>query len=228
MGSKKWLAPVVESRLPPDARTLVSPFFGSGKLEYHIAKVRPGIRVLGSDLDPAIAEMHRSYLEDYDAFCEEALRHANMTRETYYALLDDRDRSGAATYALLRASFNGRLGTKRKHPRRMDIVPPAPPNVSVRCADALDVVRDATEADFLYLDPPYGAAKHARYYRYPGDRAFHERLAETLKACRAPWLLSVDPSLRDLYASWCDIEEIPRVEQMRRTRYVELLVAPRS
>ena len=227
VGSKRWLAPVVESRLPPDARTLVSPFFGSGKLEYYIAKARPDVRVPGSDLDPAVVAMHRSYLEDYDAFCEEARRYGDMSRQTYYALLADPARSGAATYALLRSSFNGRLGCRRSRPRRMDIVPPGPPTVAVRRADALDVVRDATARDFLSLDPPYGDDKHARYYRYPCDRAFHERLAAALKDCRARWLLSVDASLRDLYEGWCDVEEIVRVEQFRRTAYVELLVAPR-
>ena len=227
VGSKLWLAPIVESRLPPDAQTLVSPFFGSGKLEYRIAAARPGLRVLGSDLDPAVAEMHRSYLEDYEAFCAEARRYGDMSKETYYDLLADPGRSGAATYALLRSSFNGRLGCRRR-PRRMDIVPPGPPNVAVRCADALSVVRDATEQDFLYLDPPYGAAKHRRYYRYPCDRSFHVLLAAALQDCRAPWLLSVDAGLRDLYEGWCDVEEIARVEQFRRTPYTELLVTPRK
>ena len=226
VGSKRWLAPFVEKCLPPDAQTLVSPFFGSGKLEYRIAKERPSIRVLGSDLDLAVVEMHRSYLEDYEAFCTEARRYGDMSKETYYDLLADPGRSGAATYALLRSSFNGRLGC-RQRPRRMDVGSPGPPNVVVRCADALDVVPEATERDFLYLDPPYGDAKYRRYYSYPCDRSFHVRLAAALRDCRAPWLLSLDAGLRDLYEGWCDFEEIPRVEQFRRTPYTELLVTPR-
>ena len=101
---------------------------------------------------------------------------------------------------------------------------PGPANVTVRCADALDVVRAATERDFLYLDPPYGASRYDRYYRYQCDDDFHKRLADSLKDCRAPWLLSIDASLRDHYEDWCDIEEIARVEQFRRTPYMELLV----
>ena len=225
VGSKRWLAPIVEKRLPLEAKTLISPFFGSGKLEYYIAIARPGIRVLGSDLDPNIVEMHRSYLQDYQAFREEALGYTGMSKETYHSLLASPSRSGAATYALLRSSFNGKIGC-RHSPRRMDLLRPGPPNVEVRCADALDVVREATEDDFLYLDPPYGVAKRARHYSYCGDMAFQERLAESLKGCRAPWILSVDPVLRDLYADWCDIEEMSRVESFGHTPYTELLITP--
>ena len=60
MGSKSWLAPRLD--LLGDISVLHSPFFGSGKLEYYLARRRPGLEVRGVDSFEPVANLHRCYL----------------------------------------------------------------------------------------------------------------------------------------------------------------------
>ena len=59
--SKSWLAPHLDLLLG-DVSVLHSPFFGSGKLEYYLARRRPGLEVRGADTFEPVVNLHRCYL----------------------------------------------------------------------------------------------------------------------------------------------------------------------
>lgn len=66
-----------------------------------------------------------------------------------------------------------------------------------------DVIRQADETCFLYIDPPY-YDKGTQLYQYGMTHGQHEELRDLLKSTRATWLLSYDdnPVIRDLYADF--------------------------
>lgn len=80
--------------------------------------------------------------------------------------------------------------------------------VRITAVDFQDLVSDAPPHAFIYADPPY-AEKGPQLYKHSMSAADHERLAESLRACRAPWVLSYDDHelVRRLY-SWARIESV--------------------
>lgn len=69
-----------------------------------------------------------------------------------------------------------------------------------RTSDAIDVVREATETDVMYLDPPYMLAG-LQLYTLGFTMKDHVRLRDALNETKAMWLLSYDdhPIVRELY-----------------------------
>lgn len=66
-------------------------------------------------------------------------------------------------------------------------------NVSLECRDALDVINDYGQAEttLLYVDPPYMPTTRANgKYRHEMTATDHERLLDSLLACRANVALS--------------------------------------
>ena len=118
MGSKAWLAPHLD-RLLGDVAVLHSPFFGSGKLEYHLAARRPGLEVRGVDAFEPVANLHRCYLRQDPVFLRSLLRLVGrrVDRRFYFGHLlpgAQRGRAGrraACAYVLLRNSFSGKWGS---------------------------------------------------------------------------------------------------------------------
>lgn len=80
--------------------------------------------------------------------------------------------------------------------------------VRITCRDFGELLRGAPESAFIYADPPYYKAGPQLYKHSFGD-AEHRRLAESLRACRASWVLSYDdqPAIRQLY-DWADIGHV--------------------
>lgn len=92
-----------------------------------------------------------------------------------------------------------------------------------------DVVADAGENCFMYLDPPY-YDKGGVLYRHSMNDADHAELANELKGSKADWVLSYDdhPKIHELY-SWAKIERISvvySVETRVREKTHELVITP--
>jgi len=216
MGSKKWLREQVEALVPADTDLLVSPFFGSGQVEYHVARSRPHIEVQGSDLFRPVANFHKllpiQELQDY--------ANKQIDKETYKQLVNgisEADDLTSATwaYVILYHSFNGKFGSYAKRKpftgktleqlNKLRL-----PNLKVKEADCFDVLQNLppNRKICLYLDPPYIMKyKHDRYYRGEknGDLLdFHKKLAEAIQISGVPFILSINdsPEIRGLYADY--------------------------
>lgn len=81
-------------------------------------------------------------------------------------------------------------------------------SLRITCMDFAEVIADAPEESFIYLDPPY-YEKGNQLYRHGMTHADHERLADTLRSVRCKWVLSYDDhqEIRRLY-EWCDFTEL--------------------
>lgn len=96
------------------------------------------------------------------------------------------------------ASFAARIPTAAERLR----------GVTLECRPALDLIRryGSTPGVLLYVDPPYlGATRPTVGYRHEmRDAAEHRELAEALRGCAAPVVLSGydSPLYRDLYGEW--------------------------
>jgi DNA adenine methylase len=105
--------------------------------------------------------------------------------------------------------------------------------VSITDHDHSALVDDAPEDCFIYLDPPYVAAGPS-LYKHSFSDADHQRLAGSLRRCKARWVLSYDdhPMVRDLYGSWCHVREIDVTyttakATKRRPANSEIVIYPR-
>ena len=216
MGSKKWLREQVEALVPADTDLLVSPFFGSGQVEYHVARSRPQIEVQGYDLFRPVANFHRLLpVQELHGYADKQL-----DKEAYKQLVNgisDVDDLTSATwaYVILYNSFNGKFGgyTKRKPFTRRTVDQLSKlrlPNVHVQEADCFDVLQNLPNDRkiCLYLDPPYIIKyKHDKYYRgeKQGDMLdFHQKLAKAIRQAKVPFILSINdsPEIRDYYSDF--------------------------
>lgn len=81
-------------------------------------------------------------------------------------------------------------------------------SLRITCLDFAEVIADAPEESFIYLDPPY-YEKGNQLYKHGMTQVDHERLAELLRSARCKWVLSYDDhkEIRRLY-DWCDFTEL--------------------
>jgi site-specific DNA-adenine methylase len=214
-GSKAWLAPLL-GRLLPEVRTLISPFFGSGKVELALMR-RPGLRILGSDAWAPLVALYAAALA-HPAEVEARLAALQVpTREEYRALMAaesaDPVAEAARVFQVLNSSFDGQWG--KYVPRR----PPATSalhrllrdasareRLTVARRDVFEVLAELRpdESTALYLDPPYLLKRHL-YPVADHSPAFHRRLAAALRECPVPFALSLNdcPEAHSLYGEWC-------------------------
>ncbi len=82
------------------------------------------------------------------------------------------------------------------------------PHLQITCRDFAEVIDGAPAHAFIYADPPY-YEKGPELYKFSLSDDDHRRLASSLAACRANWVLSYDdhPFVRGLYP-WAAIESI--------------------
>ena len=222
LGSKAFLSRCLDGLLPASTETLVSPFFGSGKAEYHLLRTRPSLRVEARDLFRTLVRLHQCL---QTGELQEALRSSQgrayskaELRELWAEFKSAADQEPACADAarllvLLHNSFNGQLGKVQPHApmgerffHRLDAATAAGQRLTIRAGDGLEQLRHYAREDqtpdqtpppetVAYVDPPYyGHGDFRRYYhKTPDDvRAFHAELAAVLARLRIPWILSLN------------------------------------
>lgn len=109
---------------------------------------------------------------------------------------------------------------------------------SILCTqlDFIEVIRDACEGTFIYLDPPYWIQGEF-LYEHSFIEADHVRLVEALRTTKAKWVLSYDdhPAIRKLYEGWADVRETnpilcsigPNGKGKPKPTKPELIITPR-
>lgn len=225
-GSKDWLKKYIECILPANLEVLVSPFFGSGRIEYFVASQRPHVEVYGSDNFDYLANFHEC-IQDDPAFVVSKLKNfvgKKLSRDHYNELIQklssikNKYLKAAIFFVIMHNSYHGKFGSYYVN------TPPFTeralakffknnlPNIHIKHSDATKVlsriaIRFKGRFAVLYLDPPY-LTLHENprevYYakQAQGDNYdFHISLAKSLKTSGVPFIMSLNdtPRVRELY-----------------------------
>lgn len=263
-GGKRRLVPYIAealrvNNLQPDL--FVEPFAGGASVALELAATGVVRQVGLADLDPWIASFWQTVFEDCDWLCRR-IESITVDLDLWDRLKRTRAKGrrwqALACLVLNRTSFNGALHPRAgpiggraqagpydlacrfprerliKRLRACERLAAAGRIAWVRCAPALDVIRDARLQSqreglqlFTYLDPPFWA-KSRDLYRYSFVDFEHEELAQALRWLREPWLLSYDvsPGIQELYARHdvrrANVELLYTATQ--RTAYEELVI----
>jgi DNA adenine methylase len=226
-GGKAKAIKTLEKYMPQNVGRVVSPFFGGGSLEFHMAS--KGIKVEGYDIFMPVVNFWRAVKYDKEKLVQETRKLTPVTKEKFLSLQsvlrhkNDKlfilDYEAAAIFFVLnRCSFSGttlsggyseqaavgRL-TESSIQRILDF---DSSNVEVYSRPFEQVIPSAT--DFLFCDPPYYLGKKSNLYGDNGDthKNFDHELLATLLNKKSKWILCYnnDPYIRDLYDKY-QIEE---------------------
>ena len=216
-GGKSRAVKAIVDLMPPDTRTVVSPFLGGGSVELACAAL--GMSVRASDLFEPLVTFWEQLLIAPAAVADEAARHYPLERDRFYELqrgfyeIEDAVQRAGVFYALNRASFSGVTlagGMSPGHPRFTEssiarLRRFRTGDFAVRHSDFAAAIESAPANCVMYCDPPY-MIESDNLYGYRGDMHSgfdHMRLAGLLTK-RDNWILSYNDcaTVRDLYADY--------------------------
>jgi site-specific DNA-adenine methylase len=209
-GSKAWFKKSLHEILPVHTEVLVSPFFGSGKAEYYVAKQRPRMKVVGSDSFPNLVNFHNRVA---DGSIFDALRGyvgVEVDRTLYQRLLENGASpadDAAQFFMTMRNSYCGKYGRYYKNTAvtsgGLQLLRSRTTAVNVELLDAKEAIKRAPENSVIYVDPPYLLERpNDTYYagEKMGDIDFQKDLAEALLNRGLPFILhtSDNPDIPEL------------------------------
>lgn len=241
------------------------PFFGGGAVGFDVLGMLPShAHVWLNDKDFGMACLWRAVQQDHEHLLR-LVSSFKPTVDAYYQFKDedgdddvDPTVRGFKKFALHQMSFSG-LGPMSGGPiggreqssefnvgcrwnatrhcleiRKRHALLSKFRSMKITSGDFARLINGAPEHAFIYLDPPY-YEKGGQLYKFNMSDEDHRRLSESLKGCRASWLLSYDDHavIRDLY-SWADIDDvyltytIATARSDRRRRNSEVVIGPRS
>jgi site-specific DNA-adenine methylase len=232
-GSKGWFKEKLDELLTKDTKILVAPFLGSGKAELYLAKQRPELTVLGSDIFQPLVNFHQRLQDGSLATSLQKWVGSSLDKEEYHERLAEIE-DAATFFMVMRHNFHGKFGsyskavdlTKRTTETlaRMQM-----PNFIVERRDALDAIRNAPPGSIIFADPPYLFRRRGKYYAQSrGDIEFQKALAEALKERGLPFVLCTndEPEVLKLYKG-CTIQAYPRTcrtSKIHTKHYDEIVV----
>ena len=202
----------ITRHFPKDITEMLSPFFGGGSIELHMAA--QGIKVAGYDVFQSLVEFWQCLQQSPRLLADEIEKYYPLSKEKFYYLQTvQRDfitpsERAAVYYVLNRSSFSGATlsgGMSPQHPRftssSIDRIRAFyNPNVTVQQASfeqSLSLHPDI----FCYLDPPYLIKSSLYGKKGNAHKDFsHEALAALLLN-RKKWVLSYNDceEIRQLY-----------------------------
>jgi len=219
-GGKAKAIKILEQYIPEDTTKIVSPFFGGGSLEFHLAS--KGVEVEGYDIFKPVVNFWKAVKSDKQKLVGEIRKLLPINKEKFSYLqnvlrhkndsLFILDHEAAAIFFILnRCSFSGTtlaggysnqaaLGrlTESSIQRILDF---DSYKVEVINKSFDEVILNTNE--FLFCDPPYYLGKKSNLYGNNGEdhRNFnHELLAKLLKQKKS-WVLCYNDHdyIRELY-----------------------------
>ncbi|CAJ0744387.1 Modification methylase DpnIIA [Ralstonia edaphis] len=185
-GSKRKVLAELRRLSPPSFRRYFEPFAGSAVLFFDLM---PTTAVLG-DLNPEVVATYEALRDAPEEVCH-YLYSVPKTKEAYYIVRDlipenlsNAQRAARLIY-LMKGCFNGVYRTNRQgrfnvplgsrffalpEPNEIQAASEALRGVTLVCGDFARAVGDASEGDFVYLDPPYSDGTRFRgEYSYQGS-----------------------------------------------------------
>jgi len=209
-GSKRAIAHAI-GRLVPPARRYFEPFVGGGA----VLPFRGIPTGCAGDIIPELIALWKAIQTDPDRTAKEyRKRWERLQTEgsaVYYAIRDrfNATRNEYDFLFLTRTCVNGLIRYNERgefnnsfHLTRPGISPGTlreiilqwhntVQNILFRCCDYRELLTEAREGDFVFLDPPYGGTK-GRYWQEPFDtRSFFAEL-DRLNRIGAKWILTFD------------------------------------
>lgn len=213
-GGKNRAIKSIYSCIPPNEKSLYSPFLGGASIELACTT---RMKVHGSDIFEPLITFWEVLTSNPTKLVKRVKSYYPLSRSKFYSLqkryihLSDKIERAAGFFVLNRSSFSGTTlsgGMSPGHPRfneaaieRLSTFKVK--NFTVECADYKDVITKH-EADFLYLDPPYMNGQSLYGVRGDTHKGFdHKALAELIKK-RGRWIISYNncDEIRKLYKDY--------------------------
>ena len=211
-GGKSRAVGVLKNYIPPNTKTLVSPFLGGGSFELSCAA--DGLKVYGADAFMPLINFWQHAKDTPDSLAEKVKSYYPIEKEQFYVLQKKimgmpNDLGQAAIFFVLnRCSFSGTTlsgGMSPGHPRFTESAIDrlrnfTAPNLYVEYADFQNTINKYPE-DLLYLDPPYLVSSNLYGKKGNMHNQFdHAGLADLLRN-RSGWILSYNdhPDIRKMY-----------------------------
>jgi len=217
-GGKTLAINKIRHYFPKKLTSMVSPFFGSGKIEFNCTY--NGVKVFGCDIYQDLINFWQQLQYDPNQVCDfidkhlpvESQKQYHKLKATYQIINDEKEKAGVF-WLIHRTSFSGigflagystynsRTYLIRNQVKRLRKF--YNPNISFECCD-FEVSLNRHPNEFAYLDPPYLLGYCDRLYGAKGNNTHatfdHERLCHVLKQ-RDNWILSYNNSqeIRDMY-----------------------------
>lgn len=226
-GGKAKAIKKLEPYIPENTTKIISPFFGGGSLEFHLAS--KGIQVEGYDIFKPVVNFWRAVKHDRQKLVEEIRKILPVTKEkfTYYQyLLRHRndslfilDYEAAAIFFILnRSSFSGTTlaggySAQAAEGRLTEsslqrILSFDSKNVDVVAKSFEEVIPQAN--GLLFCDPPYYLGKKSNLYGNNGEnhKNFDHEFLHKQLSNKNNWILCYnnDPYIRELYKDYKIVE----------------------
>ena len=208
-GGKTKELPIITQIAPPKFTRVIEPFAGGAAVALHYGEttvlndISPLpinlYRVVGSPEYPQL-QAKVNEIKGYDH---------DQLQEIYYQsrdIINNKDGKSAYELALAyivvrqlcfsgmeRYNSSGEFNVPFGHYKKMSCnLEPRhhqffSKHVELRCGDAIDIIHEAHEGDFLFLDPPY--IDRLGYSTGDGSDGLHTRLVAALHDTKAHWLL---------------------------------------
>jgi DNA adenine methylase len=250
-GGKTRAIKYLEPYIPQTTMTLLSPFFGGGSLEFHLAENRENLRILANDAYEPLINFYQQLKTNRDAVIEEIYHLHPFSKEMFKAAQEavtDKNNSpidrAAFYFALNRSSFSGATCsggyseqaatgrfTESAIQRCKEINLDSVTFTNLNFEEFLER-NPAKTGTFAYLDPPY-FLENSKLYGTKGDmhEGFnHTLLAEVLQK-RRDWVLSYNNcnKIHELYNGFAEIVPATWTYGMNKSKASsEIFIVPRN
>jgi DNA adenine methylase len=174
-GGKRWFATRYESIFPEDYNRYIEPFVGSGAIFF---KLCPNNAIL-ADYNEELISTYLAIKQDWrKVYSELEIHHNNHNEHYYYNIrgtkpIDIYNKAARMIYlnrtcwnglyrVNMKGEFNVPIGTKTSVITEEDDfegISKALQNVKLSCSDFEPIIDEASDDDFLFVDPPY-TVKH--------------------------------------------------------------------
>lgn len=207
-GGKTKELPLIKQLAPAQFSRIVEPFCGGAAVSLHY-----GNQCVLNDINPAVINLYNVIAsEDYSALQSTIDRiktydHDALEQQYYAArdVINDPTNHTALDYAISyilvrqlcfsgmeRYNAAGKFNVPFGHYKKMacNLSPEHhqffTSKVKVSHKDAIEVIEECDENDFIFLDPPY--IDRLGYTTGDGGNSLHDRLIEAMKSTKAKWL----------------------------------------
>ena len=216
IGGKSRVANQIAQAIPQDVNVLVSPFFGSGSVEFVCAA--RGVTVLGYDIFSELVRFWQVLKTSRLELADQVMSVGEMSKSKFNEYRRSAD-TAIGFFVVNKCCFNGIMSGSYSAllGRRFSSTPARlrkfvyPDRVSVQCQDFGTTLTQHKD-QFLFLDPPYYEVKGLYGLRSQFSTFDHEALALQLDQHGAKWLLVYNdhPWIRQRYSAYCITELVSR------------------
>ncbi len=223
-GGKSRAVKKIAQYMPASFSEYREPFVGGGSFFIYLRQKFPHIPVWINDLNPELFLFWKHLQIDMKKLIQDiqAIKQNTVDgKKLFYQLLAEQPRTdyerAVRFFVLNRISFSGTVESggfsqgafeKRFTHSSIERLRPLPAilqNVRITSQDYKQVIHEAGQDVFIFLDPPYFKATKSRLYGKRGTlhtNFNHAEFADAMRECRHQWLITYDdsPEIRHNFA----------------------------